>query len=214
MQTIDGRLEVIGGASRSGKTAYVVRAVKKSRRVCAWDPEAQWCELPGWRRVGSRAALWEGLQKPWPMKLAFVTGGDLQPEFDYWARAIMYAGRYVAPLDAVAEELADVTNAGKAPGNWGLLLRRGLKRGINLFALSQRWAEADKTGLGNASAVVVFRQSSNDDIRYLARKFSLPEPDIAALLPTMKPDGINIEVAPYLKKDMRTGQVQRLELRF
>jgi hypothetical protein len=211
--TVDGKLEVIAGASRSGKTAYTVRAVKRLSRICAYDPEDQWSKLPGWRGVGSRAALWDALQKGGALRLAFVPGGDIRAEFDYWARAVFYAGRYVQPLGVIAEELADVTNAGKAPGHWGLLLRRGLKRGIDIFAISQRWSEADKTGLGNASSVVMFRQSSGDDVRYLARKFDVTEADIAGLLPTLKPDG-NIKVAPYLKKDMRTGQIARLELRF
>lgn len=213
MQTVDGRLVVIGGASRSGKTAYVVRAVAKARRVCAWDPEDQWAGLPGWQRITTRPALFAALENPGPCKLAFVAGGDLRAEFDYWARCVMYAGRYVAPLDAIAEELADVTNAGKAPGHWGLLLRRGLKRGITIYAISQRWAEADKTAVGNASEVIVFRQSSADDIRYLARKISAPEDQIAGLLPTLKPDG-GIKIAPYLQKNMHSGAIARRELRF
>lgn len=213
MLTVDGRLVVIGGASRSGKTAWVRQATAKARRICAWDTEDQWAALPGWKRITARAALFDALQKPGPCKLAFVAGGNLKAEFDYWARAVFYAGRYIEPLEAIAEELADVTAPAKAPGHWGILLRRGLKRGITIYAISQRWAEADKTAVGNASEFVIFRQSSADDIRYLARKISVDEADIAGLLPTLKPGG-GIKVAPYIKKNMHTGAIERLELRF
>lgn len=173
METRDGRLVVIGGASRSGKTAYTVRQVRKARRVCAWDVEAQWCDLPGWRKVTTKAALWAALQSAGPLKLAYVAGGDIREAFEYWSRAVLYAGRYVGPLDAIAEELADVTNAGKANGHWGMLLRRGLKRGINIFAISQRWQEADKTAFDNASEYVFFRQANPRARAYVADRLGI-----------------------------------------
>ncbi|MGC3976451.1 MAG: hypothetical protein QM771_19020 [Nitrospira sp.] len=72
--------------------------------------------------------------------MAFLPMGDLQDDFNFWCEAIYYAGRYVEPLDAIAEELADVSTPGKAPLHWGILVRRGLKRGITIYAISQRWA--------------------------------------------------------------------------
>jgi hypothetical protein len=180
MKTLDGKLIVIGGASRSGKTVYTSRQVKGQRRAFAWDPEAQWCELPGWRKVTTRDALCKAAETPGAKRIAYVAGGDLKAEFDYWAQCVMYAGRYVAPLAAIAEELADVTTPSKAPGNWGILLRRGLKRGIDIYAISQRWAEADKTAMGNASAYVCF-SLRGEDIEYMARKTRIPVADLEAL---------------------------------
>lgn len=180
MKTEDGRLYVIGGASRSGKTAWTVRQVKTARRAMAWDPEAQWCELPGWRKVSTRADLMKWAQHAGAMKVAFVPGVDLKADFDFWCDAVMFAGRYRGPLAAIAEELADVTTPSKAPGAWGILLRRGLKRGITIFAISQRWAEADKTAIGNASAYVCFAMRG-DDVAYMARKTRIPEGDLSKL---------------------------------
>ena len=183
MKTADGRLIVIGGASRSGKTAYVASQVKKHRRVIAWDPEDQWSRLPGWQRITSKATLLAALQKPGPLKAGYVVGGDLASAFDFWSGVVMYSGRYIEPLTAIAEELADVTTPAKAPGNWGILLRRGLKRGITIYAISQRWAEADKTAMGNASEFVLFRQASADDVRYLTRKTRVPAEQLEGLPP-------------------------------
>lgn len=181
MKTTDGRLFVVSGASRCGKTTQVVRMVKGARRIVAWDPEAQWCDLPGWRKVTTRAALLAAIQGKGPLRVAYVAGGELKPEFDFCCGCVMFAGRHVAPLDFVAEELADVSTPSKAPGNWGILLRRGLKRGINIYAISQRWAEADKTAMGNASAYVLFA-SRGEDIHYIARKTMLPVTELAALV--------------------------------
>jgi len=203
MKTEDGRLIVIAGASRSGKTAYTARRVKAERRIVAWDPEDQWARLPGWRRVTRRGELLEALQTPGHVRVGYVAGGDLGAEFDFWAGVVMYAGRYVAPITCIAEELADVTTPSKAPGNWGILLRRGLKRGITIYAISQRWSEADKTAVGNASEFVIFRQSSGDDVRYLARKTRLPELAINVLKPLQ-----------YVRMDAATGEASEGKLTF
>ena len=203
MKTQDGRLYVIAGASRSGKTAWTRKQTARVRRVWAWDPEAQWCELPGWKKASTRAELLAYAQRPGPQKVAFVAGGELKEDFDFWAGAVMYAGRYVAPLDAIAEELADVTTPSKAPGKWGILLRRGLKRGISLWCISQRWSEADKTAVGNATDFVIFRQSSGDDVAYLARKTRVALEEINGLVPLQ-----------FVHMNALTGEISRGKLRF
>lgn len=182
MKTVDGRLTVISGASRCGKTTYLARRLAASRRVVAWDPDAQWCDLPGYRKITKRHEFVKAIQTPGHMKLAFVPGQNMKADFDFVCGCVMYAGRYINPLDFVPEELADVTNSGKAVGNWGLLVRRGLKRGINLYPISQRWAEADKTAFGNASEYVVFT-SIGDDVDYIAKKLRLPVDEIESLKP-------------------------------
>lgn len=203
MKTEDGRLYVIAGASRSGKTAWTRKQTAKARRVFAWDPEDQWAALPGFRKVTTRAELLAAAQRAGPVKVAYVAGGALAPEFDFFAGCAMYAARYVGPCDVIAEELADVTTPSKAPGNWGILLRRGLKRGATIWAISQRWSEADKTAVGNASDFVVFRQSSGDDVRYLSRKTRIDEAELSGLAPLQ-----------FVRLDALTGQIERGRLRF
>lgn len=170
LATDDGRLVVIGGASRSGKTAFTVKQVARQGRVIVWDPEDQWSQLAGFRKITSKAELLAAVQKGGNARLAFVPGGDLKGAFDLWAGCAYYWGRYFGACHVVAEELADVTTPGKAPGNWGLLIRRGLKRGISIWPISQRWAEADKTAFGNASTFVCFRMSNVMDIDYIAKR--------------------------------------------
>ena len=203
MNTQDGRLYVIGGASRSGKTAWTRKATAKEKRIFAWDPEAQWCDVPGFRKITRRADMLKAMGATGPLKLAYVAGGKLQDEFDFFTGCAMYAGRYVEPLAVISEELADVTTPSKAPGNWGILVRRGLKRGISIYAISQRWAEADKTAVGNASEFVLFRQSSGDDVRYLSKKTRVPEQEIN-----------DLKQFEFVRFDAVTGAIQRDKLRF
>ena len=202
MKTNDGQLVVIGGASRSGKTIWTSRAVAGDQRVFAWDPEDQWSGLRGWKKATTRGQLLAATQAPGPQKVAYVAGGNLAQEFGYWAGCVMYAGRYVGPLTAIAEELADVTTPAKAPGNWGILLRRGLKRGISIYAISQRWQEADKTALGNASTFVLFRQNGAAAGKYLERMTGVP----AAEIPTDKLD--------FIVYDPTSGKIFRDRLKF
>ena len=62
MKTIDGRLEVISGSSRSGKTWWTSKAIKGARRILAWDPEDQWAQLAGWKKITTRAQLLAALE--------------------------------------------------------------------------------------------------------------------------------------------------------
>jgi hypothetical protein len=202
LKTADGRLRVVSGASRCGKTTQVAKETSAARRICAWDPEDQWAQLPGYTKVTTRRQLLAALQTPGRVRVAYVAGGDIKKEFDFWCGAVMYAGRYIAPLVAIAEELADVTTSSKAPGNWGILVRRGLKRGINIYAISQRWAEADKTAIGNCSEFIVFA-SRADDIDYIAKKTRLPVEEIESLVPF-----------EFIRIDPVTKEKVRSKLRF
>lgn len=202
MQTHDGRLTIVSGASRSGKTAWVRQQTKTARRVIVWDIEAQWCDLPGYRKITTRSDLFAAINTEKPGRLAYVaSAGDLRDEFNFWSACVMLWGRYRGGCVAIAEELADVSTPAKAPQEWGILLRRGLKRGISIYAISQRWAEADKTAIGNASEFVVFR-ASGDDVQYMARKTRIPIADLEALQPLQ-----------YIRAAV-TGEVKRGALKF
>lgn len=182
MKTVDGRLHVVSGSSRCGKSTQVAKEVKSEKRVVAWDPEAQWCDQPGFRKITTKEELLAAIQTKGHMRIAYVAGGDLKEAFNFLCKLVMYAGRFIAPLVFVAEELADVTTPSKAPGEWGILVRRGLKRGITIYAISQRWAEADKTAMGNASDFICFMPRPTD-LKYVAQKTGIDIDELAALKP-------------------------------
>lgn len=169
LKTSDGRLIVISGASRSGKTAYTVQQIKKEKRIIAWDVEDQFSQLSGFIRVTSPTELIRLTQTAGGLKIAYVCNSNLKDSFNFFAGCAYRWGLKFGGCVVIAEELADVTTTAKAPEKWGILLRRGLKRGISIFAISQRWAEADKTAIGNASEFVCFRMNG-EDIPYMSKK--------------------------------------------
>jgi hypothetical protein len=173
----DGRIVAISGMTGSGKTSFCVQEVRGFDRVVAWDPDDELWKRLGAVRVTSAAALVEQLRSAGggALRVALVARNmgrkHLLPLFSLWARAAFAWGVDYGPCAVVADELADVSNAGKAPDGWGQVIRRGRKHGIHTFAVSQRWAEADKTTLGNAAAVVCFRANGALEADYLAQRF-------------------------------------------
>jgi DNA helicase HerA-like ATPase len=104
---------------------------------------------------------------------------------------------------AVAEETADVTNPGKAPPGWGELVRRGRKREITLYAITQRPAESDKTAFTNASMLHVGNLNRYQDRVYISRELDCAETEIAALKPL-----------DWIERDRRTGVLRKGRLSF
>lgn len=170
LKTKDGQLVIISGSSRCGKTTNTVGLVKVHEVAFVWDVEAQWCNIKGFSKVSSLAELKKiaiaGKKGRW----CFVSNGNLKAEFELFCKCAFHYGKFFGTCAVVAEELADVTNTSKASQAWGILCRRGLKRGISIYAISQRWAEADKTAFGNATDYYLFRMSSVGDIDYMAKK--------------------------------------------
>lgn len=182
----DGRLIAVTGASRSGKSTRVARDVRKARRLLVWDyPKGEWAARYNCRRVTSFRELAE-LTRPGarPARIAFHPGAVRDPAaaFDAWAWiAFGYGQAHGAPI--IAEELSSVTHPGKAPAGWGNLCRMVLGYGSDLYAVTQRPAESDKTALGNASIVHVGRFTIPDDRVTMARYLGASVAEVAALQP-------------------------------
>jgi hypothetical protein len=202
----DGSLTVAVGASRSGKTAHVKRELAKHVCWLAWDVEGQYegrvitsaAELA--RICGSGA---DGRYSYRPRSL-----GD----FGHWAECAFLLARVREKrfpdrvhMAVVAEETSDVTSPGKAPDGWGMLIRRGLKYGVDIYAITQRPSESDKTVMGNASIIHCCGLQRAGDRKYMALEMDIP---IAEL------QGLDRSKLEYIHKDMRDGQWQKGRLTF
>lgn len=178
--TRKARIVVVCGGSGSGKSAWVKQQIRREGRVCAWDPDDEYSGLPGFVRVSSALEL-VGLLRAHPaprrLRVAFVA---LDPKaFDLWGQAVFAWGNCVA----VAEETADVTAPSKAPPGWGQLVRRGRKRGVSIYGVTQRPAESDKTIMGNRSLIHVGRMERAADRAYVAREMDIPQTEVDGLSP-------------------------------
>lgn len=196
----DGRLRVAVGASRSGKTAWVSAQTAMARRVMIWDVEGQY---PAQHRAGTIAELARlviGLAGK-PGRIAYT--GNLRDFPDFcrvafeWVKSQRAAGQQSV---VIIEETSDVTSPGKAPDGYGVLIRRGLKYGADIYAISQRPAESDKTTFGNAGFIHCCRLALPRDQRYMA-EFMACTPDQLAALKVDRTAGR----WDYLQHDLETG---------
>lgn len=129
------------GQSRSGKTEWVRRQTAKARRLLAWDPDR---EYQGKRYTSKRAFL-KAVEESGGNLRACLTVDPTRGNFDWFCRLVLATMSADRPTVVIAEEVADVTNQGKASGAWGQLVRRGGKYGLTIYAVAQSPAEVDKT---------------------------------------------------------------------
>jgi hypothetical protein len=179
----DGTLYLVTGATRTGKTTWVVERVARARRLLVWDSAGEFSDLYGCLRVTSIRELAQ-LVKPGapPRRIGFVA--PVTPEvFAAFCRLAWIFVQAHELATVVVEELADVTTPGKAPIYWGLLTRRGLRYGPEIYALTQRPAESDKTVMGNAMVIHVHQCALESDAETLAAHLRVPMEHVDALEP-------------------------------
>lgn len=199
----DGVITGIVGSAGSGKTAWLKKQIAAMPRLLVWDIEGQYTERT--RIIRTRAELVRAIQTEG--RYSYQPGR--LDDFDFWARCAFVFCRIGAESGQktaiVAEELADVTSPGKAPNGWGMLVRRCRKYGGDVYGITQRPAESDKTLFGNAMHLHVCGLQRANDRAYMARELDVPVADIA---------GLNRSRLEYLHKDMRTGEIERGRLTF
>jgi len=172
LKTQDGQIFIYSGRSRSGKTAKCLMDIEAQKfdTIFVNDIEAQWHEIKGFVKVTSLAEFKRICKSGKKGKYALVVNGDLRHKFEQFCQCVFHYASYFGRCAIVAEELADCTTTGKAPPYWGAVCRKVLKRGAWVFAISQRWAEADKTCMGNAAKIYIFQPATLTDAKYLADK--------------------------------------------
>ncbi len=192
----DGLIYVVTGSSGSGKTAWLIKQIKKAGRLIIWDAKPEYHKkLPGVKLVRTRKELIAICKTKKNYKIAYHPGTVNNKEFEFWSDCAYLAAR-IKPCKVVAEETADVTQPGKASDKWGQLVRKIRETGSDIYAVTQRPSESDKTAVGNASIFHVARMSRNNDRRYMSQELDINAADIAAL-----------ENLQYIEKDMRTNKV-------
>ena len=172
----DGKLVFSIGASRSGKSQFVLSQVSQAKRLLVWDVEGEYAAKHGLEVVQGKAALVKRLKAATGAAQLAYHAGHLK-EFDFFCRCAFNWSRQ-SPAVIVCEELAASTNAVKAGGYWGVLVSRGLKYGTHIYAVVQRGQETDKSVLGNASIVNICRPNTVQDAEYIAGCFGLSLDDI------------------------------------
>lgn len=195
---LSGLLALVTGQSRSGKTFWTAQRVAREPRVLVWDSMNEFATDYGYRRITSAPELHRVALSSAPVRAGYVVPVTAS-SFDtfcrlawVWLRVNARAGHRVA---IVVEEMADVTTPGKAPAAWGEIVRKGLRFGPHVYALTQRPAESDKTVVGNANLLHCHAMSRADDARYMARELRAPVELV---------DGLRLDRFEWLELDRRT----------
>lgn len=166
----DGFMGLYIGNSRSGKSTAVKKVVAQHSRVLAYDPKGEYAAM-GFTMVETRLDLFNALkQATGSAKIAFIANS--RKDFEFWCDCAFNWNRQKEAL-IVAEELANVTNAGKAADNWGRLVNQGLGLGLMLLATAQRGAEIDKGVMNNATYLHIAQHQTDDDASYIAKKIGV-----------------------------------------
>ena len=220
MNRRDGEAIFVVGSRGAGKTEWVMQQTHKATRLLVWDSLQQWSKRglvqPVYSIQQLRDAVVTDLQRPGrfrigyagPIRITIPRRPPLRPVqvpmFDPFCRIAWAWLRKRAGAPLVVEELADVTQPGKAPDAWGEIVRKSRHQaGSKVFALTQRPAESDKTIAGNCDLLPGGRLSNPDDRKSLSKYLDVPGADISALQPLQ-----------WIERDMRTHRLQRGMVKF
>jgi len=171
----DGKLVFSLGASRSGKSQFVLSQVQNAKRLLVWDVEGEYAAKYKLKVVEGKQALFDFVKNSNNDEQVAYHGNI--KDFDFFCRMAFIWG-LKKEVTVVCEELAASTNAVKAGGHWGILVSRGLKYGNNIYAVVQRGQETDNSLMGNATIVNICRPNTIQDAEYIAGKFGLSLSDI------------------------------------
>ena len=164
------------GITRSGKSTPIkamIKDPKKAKRVLVWDAKNEYGPSLGLTVIKTLPDLLTALKTTKGNgRFSYVPTGFSKQEFDNFCRLAHTWNRQKESI-IVIEELAAVTNTGKASGYWGVLVNQSLGLGATLFATVQRGQEVDKSVMNAASYLYVCQHNTDDDARYMAKKIGV-----------------------------------------
>lgn len=195
----DGELFGVIGASRSGKTEWTRQRVQCAARLLLWDYKGEWKRYDC-QRVEDLEDLAE-LVRPDapPQRLALhMAGMSDRRVFALFCRlAFVWLRADIGTL--VIEETSSVTRPNWAPNAYADILRMGLGFGCDIYALTQRPQESDKTAYGNATVLHCHQLGTPADCRYVARNW----------LPVSIDELIALERLQWVERRNNTGELCR-----
>lgn len=187
-----GEMFLVVGASQSGKTYWVKEQIVSVERLLTWDIEQQYER--GCIVVSDIPTLAKLVRKnERKLRISYQPcRKDRQKEFlEFCLIAFCFCEAGLTHRNAdktpvktcvVVEELASVTTCGKAPTEWGDLVRMGLKRNMWLYAVTQRPVEIDKTTVGNCSQIHCCGVQTPDDAERMRKYMGLTYDNIFNLV--------------------------------
>lgn len=150
-------IHAVVGTTGSGKTTHVMQCVKRVRpaRLLVWDAKGEFAREGYAQPVHSMAEVARLLVAAGPrggFKIAYQPRGDDKRRKADFSRLCLLAF-HAKNCWLIAEELAEVTQAGWAPEGWRKVTTQGRSEGVTIYGLTQAPAWIDKYFFGNCSTI-------------------------------------------------------------
>ena len=195
----DAKIWAVIGASGQGKGVWIKQQLRAMAppRLVAWDFMNEYGDF------AAPVATLKGLQTAMlaagaagPLRMRYVPRGAgekaLRKEFETVCELVYAWGN----CTFIAEELANVTTPGWAPGAWRKMTTSGRHAGIHIIGATQTPTLVDKTFLGNCSLVHVCALREAQHRVYVARSIDVT-PELVGMLSKFL----------YLERDYDTGRL-------
>ncbi len=167
----DGKITLILGVTGSGKTSIAKALMKSQKRILAYDPKLEFCQLSGFVKTESQRQLLEKLKATKASGRIAHCVAQSSKEFDFFTRCFSNWARQ-KECTAVVEELSAVTSVGKAKDGWNIAVNQSRALGANVLVLAQKPEEIDKSTLDQAKEIYCC-QVSTKTASYMGDRFGL-----------------------------------------
>jgi hypothetical protein len=220
VRQLDGEAIFVVGSRGAGKTEWVMQRTHSEHRLLVWDSLQQWSKRglvqPVWSITQLRDVMLADMANPGRFRIGYagpiaITLPRKLPQrpvkismFEPFCRMAWAWLNKRKGSTLVVEELADVTQPGKAPDAWGEIVRKSRHAASSkIYALTQRPAESDKTIAGNCDLLHVGRLSNPNDRKSLADYLDVPVGEVSRL-----------QSLQWIERDMRTHRLSRGMVKF
>lgn len=178
-------IHAVIGASGSGKTTHVMGCIKRGapRRLLVWDTKGEFAREGYATPVTRISQLTALIKKAGPggaFAFAFQPSGDRAKMKRDFSRLCLVAF-HAKNVWLIAEELAEVTEAGSAPEGWRKATTQGRSEGMTIYGLSQSPAWIDKFFFGNCSSIRTGRVVEPAHVEKMAKVIGVEYSEIVAL---------------------------------
>lgn len=191
--SLPNKNHLVVGISGSGKSSWVKRRVQRVPRLFVWDPDGEYEAA----RYSTKTEFIEAVKKCYSTsggtiahartierRFRLALSVDPTPQnFEFFCRTVLTVAHAKFPVTVVAEEIADCTTPQKASVHWGRLCRRGRKYNVQLFAVTQRPSECDKTIYSQSAFKWLGYMDNEADHARLGKLCGLPAEFLAEIPP-------------------------------
>lgn len=198
-------IHAVIGATGSGKTTHVMQCIDrgKPRRLLVWDSKGEFAREGYAQPVSKISDITKALLKAGEkgaFKLAFKPSGSRADKKQLFSDVCDLAF-YAKNCWLIAEELAEVTEAGSAPEGWRKATTQGRSEGLTIYGMSQSPAWIDKFFFGNCTTIRTGRVIQDSHVKTMAGVLGVQRDEIRGLQDL---EYIHLTISPH---ELKRGKI-------